>query len=168
MVKNTSFFSFFNFFKRYWCIYFHRICDNTTAWRFCKLCISHKPCLNFLVKSHFKTHYHWRYISKFKKKQLLNSKIGVPIVAQQKRIWLISMRMWVWFWLHSVGWGSGVAVSCGLGHRRGSDPMLLWLWWRLAAAARIPPLAWELPCAVGAALKKSKINKQTTTTNPAK
>ena len=74
------------------------------------------------------------------------------------------MRMWVWFWLHSVGWGSGVAVSCGLGHRRGSDPMLLWLWWRLAAAAWIPPLAWELPCAVGAALKK-KQNKQANNNN---
>ena len=32
------------------------------------------------------------------------------------------------------------------------DPTLLWLWHRLAAAAPIPPLAWELPYAVGAAL----------------
>ena len=31
--------------------------------------------------------------------------------------------------------------------------MLLWLWHRLAAAAPIPPLAWELPYAAGVALK---------------
>ena len=35
------------------------------------------------------------------------------------------------------------------------DPALLWLWCRPAAAALIRPLAWEFPCAVGAALKKS-------------
>ena len=32
--------------------------------------------------------------------------------------------------------------------------MLLWLWCRLAAAAPIRPLAWELPWAEGAGLKK--------------
>ena len=42
--------------------------------------------------------------------------------------------------------GSGVAVSCGVGLRHGSD--LMWLWHRLAATALIRPLAWELPCAV--------------------
>ena len=44
-------------------------------------------------------------------------------------------------------------MSCGVGHRRGLDPMLLWLWCRLAAAAPIRPLAWEPPYAVGVALK---------------
>ena len=45
-------------------------------------------------------------------------------------------------------------MSCGVGHRRDSDPALLWLWCRLAAAAPAPngPLAWELPYAMGAAL----------------
>ena len=33
------------------------------------------------------------------------------------------------------------------GCRRGSDPALLWLWCRQAAAALIPPLAWVLPWA---------------------
>ena len=37
----------------------------------------------------------------------------------------------------AVGRGSGVAVSCGVGHRRGSDPAFLWLWRRPAAAALI-------------------------------
>ena len=62
-------------------------------------------------------------------------------------------------WPHSVGWGSGVAVSCGVDHTLGSDPALLWLWDRPADAAPISPLAWELPCAVGMALK-SKEKKQ--------
>ena len=41
---------------------------------------------------------------------------------------------------HSVGWGSGVVMSCGVGGRWGLDldPLLLWLWWGLA---------WELPYA---------------------
>ena len=36
--------------------------------------------------------------------------------------------------------GSIVAVSCGVGHRLGSDLILLWLWRRPAAAAPIGPL----------------------------
>ena len=36
------------------------------------------------------------------------------------------------------------------------DPLLLWLWCRPAAVAPIKPLAWELPHATGAALKKVK------------
>ena len=47
-------------------------------------------------------------------------------------------------------------MSCGVGHRRGSDPMLLWLWCRLEATALIRPLAWELSYAVDAALKGQK------------
>ena len=47
-------------------------------------------------------------------------------------------------------------MSCGIGHRRGSDPMLLWLWHRPMATAPIPPLAWEPPYAVGVALKRQK------------
>ena len=49
-----------------------------------------------------------------------------------------------------------VAVSCGVGYRRGSDPALLWLWHRLAATAPIRPLAWERPYAVGAAQEIEK------------
>ena len=30
-----------------------------------------------------------------------------------------------------------IAMSCGVGRRRGSDPVLLWLWCRLAAVAPI-------------------------------
>ena len=41
--------------------------------------------------------------------------------------------------------------------------MLLWLWYRPAAAAPITPLSWELPYAVGAALKKKKAKKKKVT-----
>ena len=47
-------------------------------------------------------------------------------------------------------------MSCGVGGRRVSDLVLLWLWYRLAAAAPIQPLAQELPYPMGAALKKQK------------
>ena len=47
-------------------------------------------------------------------------------------------------------------MSYGVGHRRGLDLALLWLWCRLVAVAPIRPLAWELPFAPGAALKKKK------------
>ena len=50
-------------------------------------------------------------------------------------------------------------MSYGVGHRRGSDPMLLWLWREPAATAPIQPLAWEPPCAMGAALKRPKKKK---------
>ena len=56
-------------------------------------------------------------------------------------------------------------MSCGVGCSLGSDPELLWLWRKPAAAAPIRPLAWEPPFAVGAALEKTKDkNKQTNKT----
>ena len=63
-------------------------------------------------------------------------------------------------WPRSVGWESGVAVSCGIGRRYGSDPVLLWLWCRLASIALIQPLAWELPYAIGVTLKSKKRKKK--------
>ena len=53
-----------------------------------------------------------------------------------------------------------VAVSCGVGCRRGLDPLLLWLWRRPAATALIRPLAWEPPYAIGSALEKAKKDKK--------
>ena len=50
-------------------------------------------------------------------------------------------------------------MSHGIGHRHGSDPALLWLWCRPAASATTEPLAWELPYAVGMALKKTPPKK---------
>ena len=59
-----------------------------------------------------------------------------------------------------MGQGSGVAVSCGVGHRRSLDLVLLWLWRRPAAIAPIRPLAWEPPYATGVALKTNKKKKK--------
>ena len=51
-------------------------------------------------------------------------------------------------------------MSCGVGCRRVSDPVLLWLWYRPAATALIEPLAWEPPYTAGATLKKKKRKKK--------
>ena len=51
-------------------------------------------------------------------------------------------------------------MSCGVGGRHGSDMALLRLWGRPAAVAPIGPLAWELPNATGAALKRKKKSLQ--------
>ena len=45
-------------------------------------------------------------------------------------------------------------MSCGVGHRRGSDPALLWC--RLAATAPTQLLAWEPPYAAGVGLKRQE------------
>ena len=55
-------------------------------------------------------------------------------------------------WPRSVGWESGAVVSW--------DPELLWLWHRLVAVAPIWHIAWEPPCAEGAALKRQKRKKK--------
>jgi len=47
-------------------------------------------------------------------------------------------------------------VSCGVGHRLGSDLVLLWLWCRPAAIAPIRPLAWKPPYAADVAIIKEK------------
>ena len=73
--------------------------------------------------------------------------LGVPIVAQQLTN-LTSI-------LENAGLIPGLT-------RWVKDPMLLWLWCRPAVTAPIRSLAWELPYALGAALKKAKTNKQTT------
>ena len=59
-----------------------------------------------------------------------------------------------------MGQGSGVAVGCGVGHRLSLDPVLLWLWRRLAASALIGPLAWEPPYTMGVALEEDQKKKK--------
>ena len=54
-------------------------------------------------------------------------------------------------------WVKDPAVSCGVGCRYSSDLVLLGC--GLAAAALIPPLAWELPFVAAVALKKKKRDK---------
>ena len=50
-------------------------------------------------------------------------------------------------------------MSCGVGCRHGSD--LVMLWCRPSAVALIGPLAWELPYAMGVALKSRGGKKNT-------
>ena len=47
-------------------------------------------------------------------------------------------------------------MSCGVGHKHGSDLALLWLWCRPAAEAPVQALAWEPPYAAGAKKTKKK------------
>ena len=81
---------------------------------------------------------------------------GVPIVTQQNRIGLASMRMQV----RTLALLSGLRtwhcreLWCRWQTWLGSG--MVWLWHGLAAAALIGPLAWELPYAVGTALKRQK------------
>ena len=84
--------------------------------------------------------------------------LGVPTEVQQKQIPLVSTRMQV----QSLALlsGSGVAMSCGVGHKHSSDPTFLWLWRRPAAAALNRLLAWELPYVTGEALKRKKKKKK--------
>ena len=58
--------------------------------------------------------------------------------------------------IRSLALLSGLRIRCchGVGYRRGLDLALLWLWRRLAAAAQTHLLAWELPYAADATLKK--------------
>ena len=51
-------------------------------------------------------------------------------------------------------------VSCGVGHRRGSDPELLWPWCMLAATTLVRPLAKEPSYAMSEALKRKKKQKK--------
>ena len=59
-------------------------------------------------------------------------------------------------WPPSVGWGSGVAMSCGVGCRHSSDLALQWLWHSLAAVAPIGSLAQGTSICHGCNPKKQK------------
>ena len=70
-------------------------------------------------------------------------------MAQQKRIWLVSMRMQVRSLTLLSGLRGAIALSCGVvGHRHGSYWALLWLWCRLVATALIliPSLRTTICC----------------------
>ena len=81
---------------------------------------------------------------------LHNSKHKIHWV--KKKFDIVSM----WMWVHILTLLSVLRVQCcwklHLGHRCGSDLALLQLWWRLAGAALIPPLAQEY--AMGVVLKQ--------------
>ena len=53
-------------------------------------------------------------------------------------------------------------MSCGVGRRGRSDPLLLklWLWCRTASTALIQPLAWETSICCRCSPKKTKKKKE--------
>ena len=75
-------------------------------------------------------------------------------MAQWKQIQLVSMKMSV----GSLALRNGLRIQhCRERWYRSQtwlDPLLLWLWFRPAAAALIGPLAWEPPYAAGMAPKR--------------
>ena len=87
---------------------------------------------------------------------------GIPIVAQQKRIRLGTMR----FRVQSLALLSELRIQhchelwCSVGRRHGSYLVLLWLWCRLAAVAPVRPLVWEPPYDTCAALRRKKTKKK--------
>ena len=77
-------------------------------------------------------------------------------MVQWKRVRLASVRTQVQSLALLSGLRIGVAVSCAVGCRLGSDLALPWLWCRPAAVALIRSLARELTYAIGGALKRQK------------
>ena len=73
--------------------------------------------------------------------------LGVPLVAQQKWIWLVTIRLQFRSLASLSVLRIQLAVSCGVGCRHSEDLVLLWLWCRPAATALIQLLAWEPPYA---------------------
>ena len=93
--------------------------------------------------------------------QKLRNSLGVHIVPQQVKN-QISIHEDVGQIpdLTQQGKVSGIALSCSVSCRHGSDLVLLWLWHRLADASSNWTSSLGLPYAVGMALKRQKKKKR--------
>ena len=81
-------------------------------------------------------------------------KSGIPVMAHQLAT-MKSIRE-VRFLALLSGLRIQRCMSCGVDHRCSSDPELLWLWCKQAAAVLIGPLPWETPYSTSAAPPKIK------------
>ena len=85
-----------------------------------------------------------KYLFELEFLSFLDICLGVGMLAHMVALFEIS------------GFGDPTAMSHGVGYRCGLDLALLRLWCRPAATVPIPPLAWKLPYATGAAIKRPK------------
>ena len=81
-------------------------------------------------------------------------------MAQWKQNWRAFIRTQVQSLALCSGLRIGIAMSCGVGHRHGSDLTLMWLWRRPAAAAPVQPLAREPPYGHKKTKKKKEKKKR--------
>ena len=87
------------------------------------------------ILSNFKQVISLLYVKKVFYVTVLKAPEGVTIMAQ----WLMNPTSNYEDTGSIVGQGSGAAVICGVGCKRGSNPKLLWLWPRQAATAPFEP-----------------------------
>ena len=81
--------------------------------------------------------------------------LGLSRLRTQSCLWGCGFNPWH----RSVGWGSGVAESCSVGHRWSSDPGLLWLWCRPQLLLEFNPWPGNFHVPQVAAIKKKKKNR---------
>ena len=90
---------------------------------------------------------------------ILRKQWGIPVMAQQKWIWLASMRMQFW----SLASLSELRIWCchelWCMSQNAAWVLYCWLWCKPAAVAPIQPLAWELPNAPKKQKAKNKKQK---------
>ena len=104
---------------------------------------SHKPVVTLLWANKLEVSGGWSFCG--------GSAVMNPTSIHKDMGSILGLAQWVK--------GSSIVVSYGVGCIQSSDPALLQLCCRLAAAALVRPLAWELQHAMGAALKKTKKKK---------
>ena len=124
----------------------------------CVMCYVGRSIMKHPLSERWQKHTQKRAL-KGLKTAIKSSTLGIPVVTQWKGIWLVSMRMQVRSLVSLSGWR--IQCCCELGCRS-QTRLGSWLWCRLAAVAPIRPLAWELPCSAGVALKRQKKKKSLT------
>ena len=138
--------------KNYWSILYLQCCVN-----FCYIgkVIQLYIYIHIFSYIYIQLHTYILFFFIMKTTQFEEVQCWIPVVAQQKWIWLVSN--WPCL-IPSLSWALPWAVVQVTDPAR--VPALLCLWCRLTATTPIQTLAWEPPYAAGVALKRqNKINK---------